>query len=233
VAGRIADLPRGEPPRERLREVGPAALADRELLGILLRTGRSGQSALDLARKLLEQHGSLHALARLMPEELANTPGIGPSKAVGLVAAFDLARRLLAPPEPWPAIRRPSQIADLVLVLPRLSGLRREEVIVIALDSGSRVLRVIPISAGSIDRALLPKRETLHAVLAVDGTRFALAHNHPSGDPSPSAQDLTLTRELRQAARTVGLELVDHVIVGGRTWLSLAEAGYLTDPSDA
>jgi len=118
-------------------------------------------------------------------------------------------------------------------VLPRLSGLRREEVIVIALDSGSRVLRVIPISAGSIDRALLPKRETLHAVPAVDGTRFALAHNHPSGDPSPSAQDLTLTRELREAARTVGLELVDHVIVGGRTWLSLAEAGYLTDPSDA
>jgi DNA repair protein RadC len=227
VTGRIVDLPQSERPRERLREVGPAALADRELLGILLRTGRNGQSALHLAQELLEQHGGLHGLARLTPEELANTPGIGPSKAVGLVAAFELARRLLIPQEPRPRIRRPSQIADLVL--PRLSGRRREEVLIIVLDGGSRLLRILPISTGSVDRALLPKRETLVTVLAMDGVRFALAHNHPSGDPSPSEQDLSITRELRDAARMVGLELIDHVIVGGGAWLSLAETGCLGD----
>jgi len=227
VTGRIVDLPQSERPRERLREVGPAALADRELLGILLRTGRNGRSALHLAQELLEQHGGLHGLASLTPEELANTPGIGPSKAAGLVAAFELCRRFLAPSEPRLSIRRPSQIADLVL--PRLSGRRREELLVIVLDSGSRVLRILPISAGSVDRALLPKRETLGTVLAMDGVRFALAHNHPSGDPSPSEQDLSITRELRDAARMVGLELIDHVIVGGGAWLSLAETGCLGD----
>ncbi len=160
----------------------------------------------------------------MTPEELVRTTGIGPSKAVTLAAALELGRRLALPAaKPSDPIRRPADIA--ALVVPTLSRKRREHVLVVVLDRGSRPMRTVPISSGSVDRPLLPVREVLNAVLRCDGVAFALAHNHPSGDPSPSKEDVLVTQRIEDAAVAVGLKLLDHVIVAGGSWLSLRESG--------
>jgi DNA repair protein RadC len=223
---RIADLPEQDRPRERLWRLGPDALADRELLAILLGAGTRGLSAVTLADAILADRGGLHALARATPDDLVRLPGVGVAKASGLVAALELARRLSqAHPSARPVVRAPADLA--ALVRPELAGRLRERVLVVVLDRGGRADRVIPLSSGSADRSLLPVRDVLQAVLRCDGVAFALAHNHPAGDPSPSPQDLAATRRVQEAAPLVGLRFLDHLIVGEDSWFSLRESGLL------
>jgi DNA repair protein RadC len=216
---RMLDLPEQERPRERLWRQGAAALSTVELLALVLRHGRSGQSAVELATALLADHGSLAALASAAPEELAGPPGMGPAKAAALLAALRLGRCLDAGEAP-PVVRRPGDLA--LLARQQLGGLRRERVLVVVLDPGHRVRRVVPVGEGSADHCLLPVREVLNAVLRNDGSAFALLHNHPSGDPTPSPADLRATERVAVAARLVDLRLVDHLVTTDRAWASVS-----------
>src|SRR5436190_9825978 len=215
---RMLDLPEQERPRERLWRQGAATLSTVERLALVLGQGSSGQSAVELAAALLAEHGSLAALASAAPEELARRPGMGPAKAAALLAALRLGRRCDAGEAP-PVVRRPADLA--LLARQQLGGLRRERVLVVVLDPGHRVRRVVQVGEGSADHCLLPVREVLNAVLRNDGSAFALVHNHPSGDPTPSPADLRATERVAGAARIVDLRLVDHLVTTDHAWASV------------
>lgn len=212
----IPSLPAQERPRERLWARGVEALSERELLALVLRQGRRGESALDLAASLLGEFGGLAGLALARPEELATRCGIGPAKAAALVAAFRLGALAATERSEQPVL---ASVEDVAAVACReLHGLRRERVLVLVCDAANRLKRTVGVSDGSIDRSLVPVREVLNAVLRNDGRAFAVAHNHPSGDPTPSEADGRATNELREAAKTLGLRFLDHVVVAGMRW---------------
>jgi len=215
----MAAVPPHERPRERLLARGAEALTERELLALVLRNGTRGMSALDLAAELLAEYGGLNALAAARPEELAARPGVGAAKAAALVAAFQLARRTEAENEPT-VLRRPD---DVALVARReLDGARRERVLVLVCDAANRLRRTVVVSEGSIDRSMMPVREILNAVLRHDGRAFALAHNHPSGDPKPSDADRQATNDVKAAATVAGLRFLGHVVVAGKGWRAVS-----------
>lgn len=215
----LAGLPLQERPRERLLQHGPEALSERELLAILLRSGRKGESALDLATSLLSEYGALSALACARPEELAQRSGVGVAKAAAIVAAFRLGRLADGTPE-TSILRSAADVASNVGA--ELARLRRERVVVLVCNNRNRVFRTVVLTEGSIDRSPLPVRDILNAVLRHDGRAFAVAHNHPSGDPTPSEADRRATVELAAAAQVVGLRFLDHVVVAGEDWRSVA-----------
>lgn len=210
----MAAVPLRERPRERLIAGGAEALSERELLALVLRNGTQGVSALDLASDLLAEYGSLHALAIARLEELATRKGVGPAKAAALVAAFELCRRATHPEEI--VLRAGEDVARAARGL--LTGLRRERVLVLVCDSANRLRRTVVVAEGSIDRSLVPVREILNAVLRHDGRAFALAHNHPSGDPDPSDADMMATAEVAVGAKTAGLRFLGHVVVAAEDW---------------
>jgi len=212
---RILDLPEPDRPRERLLRQGAEALSDRELLALVLGAGLAGCDAIELAGEMIRDCGSLKSLAVADPYLLKRLPGVGPAKAARVAAAFELARRTASAD----GKRQVSKSADLaVLAAPYLRGLRRERVVVVVCDSSGRPLRVVTLTEGGADRSLIPVRDVLSAVLATGGTRFAVAHNHPSGILGPSEADIRVTARLREAAETVGLRFLGHVIVTETAW---------------
>jgi DNA repair protein RadC len=213
----IAKLPESERPRERLLRLGAVALSDAELVAIQLGSGRRGESALELATALLVEWGGLAGLATAGIDELARRPGVGEAKAARLVAAFALADRTNGPPDG--AILSTS--ADIAAVAAPLIGrARTEQVLLIVADHKQRVRRVLPVAAGRVAGAAVPVREVLVLALRHDAVAVALAHNHPSGDPTPSPEDEAVTDRIRSAVEDVGLRFLDHVVVGGGTWRS-------------
>jgi len=218
----IAMLPPHERPRERLLSLGADALAERELLALVLRSGTRSLSALDVAASLLSEYASLSQLAAARPEELCARTGIGTAKAAALVAAFQLGRRAAFETVPT-VLRGPTDVADVARR--ELEGLRRERVLVLVCDAANRLRRTVVVSEGSIDRSLLPAREILNAVLRHDGRAFALAHNHPSGDPEPSDADRRATEAVEAAARVVGVRFLGHVVVAGERWEAVVTEG--------
>ena len=212
----IQSLPEHDRPRERLWARGVEALSERELLALVLRNGRRGESALDLAGTLLAGFGGLAGLASTRPEEIAAVPGIGQAKAAALVAALWLGRMGSNAEESPQPIR---SAADVARIAQRhLGSARRERLIVLVCDSRNRVRHAVLVAEGAVDRSIFPVREILNAVLRHDGRAFAVAHNHPGGDPEPSMEDRTATAEIVAAARTVGLRFLDHVVVAGERW---------------
>jgi DNA repair protein RadC len=216
----MAALPRHERPRERLLARGVDALTDRELLALVLRNGTYGMSALDLAGALLAEYGSLAALASARPEELATRAGVGLAKSAALIAALDLGRRLGKKPDERPTLRRPEDVAHIAAR--ELAGARRERVLVLVCDSANRLRQFVIVSEGSVDRSLVPVREVLNAVLRHDGRAFALAHNHPDGNPDPSDADRRATAEVTAAAGVAGLRFLGHIVVAGPDWRSVS-----------
>lgn len=208
---RFCDLPTGERPRERLERLGSEALAERELLALVL--GSADDGALDVASALLAEFGGLAALSRAWPEELRRVHGVGPAEAAALVAAFRLGRLAAFATDDAPVLRRPEDAARIALR--ELAGLRRERVIVLVCDAGNRLRHVVTVAEGSIDRAPFPVREILSAVLRHDGKAFAVAHNHPGGRTDWSAADVAAERALRQATRQIGLRLLGCLVVAG------------------
>jgi DNA repair protein RadC len=213
---KVNDLPELDRPRERLFRFGVRALSDRELVAILLSSGKRGQGAIDLAAVLIGNGGrGLAELARADPHALKLIPGIGEAKAARVAAAFELARRAGLPEE----IKRISRSADVALAaIPYLRGLPTERVMVIVCDHGGGVIRVAPLSEGGTSQSLIPVTDVLKLVLSVGGARFAVAHNHPSGSLKPSDADIEVTSRLRASAATVGLRFLDHVIVTETEW---------------
>jgi DNA repair protein RadC len=220
---RVKDLPAGDRPRERLLERGAEALADRELLALLLGSGARGLDAIELAAQLIADRGGLRRLAQAAPHELVGLLGIGPAKAARVAAAFQLARRASA--DEQPARRKVVTTADLAsCAAPMLRGLKHERVVVVVCDKAGAVLRTFALTEGATDRSLVPVPDVLSAVLASGGASFGVAHNHPSGDLTPSAADHQVTTRLRDAAEVVGLRFLDHVVMTDDTWRRVTAA---------
>lgn len=211
----IANLPLAQRPRERLLTLGPHALADAELLALLLGQGTRGQSALELAAALLGEYGGLADLAAARPEELARRAGIGPAKAATVIAAFHLGTRSRTI-ESVPRLTAPDDIARVAV--PLFAGARVERLLVLICDTQNRLRHRAFVAEGAIDHVAVPVREILNTVLRHDGRAFAVVHNHPSGDPEPSPDDRRASTLLYQAAHTVGLRYLDHLVIAGETW---------------
>ena len=216
----MAAVPADERPRERLAAHGARLLSARELLALILRNGTVGMSALDIADELIAEFGSLTDLGAARPEELARHPGVGAAKAAALVAAFELARRLEPAPAAGQILRSAEDVAHVASRY--LTGLRRERVLVLVCDSRNGLRQTATVSEGSVDRSLVPVREILNAVLRRDGRAFALAHNHPDGDPDPSDADRRATAEVHAAADIAGLRFLGHVVVAGSSWRAVS-----------
>jgi DNA repair protein RadC len=220
----IRELPADERPRERLLSQGPQSLGDAELLAVLLRTGRPGASAIDLARDLLRQAGGLAALAALPPARMA-ARGLGGAKAASVAAAVEIGRRLARTElvERVP-LGRPAAVASYLA----LRYARRDQEVfgALYLDTRHRLLAERELYRGTVNRTAVEPREILKEGLLAGATACLLFHTHPSGDPSPSAEDLAFTRRVAEACEVVGVKLLDHLILGGvGRWVSLAERG--------
>lgn len=223
----ISETPEQDRPRERLFRHGPAALTTAELLAILIGTGPVGSSAPDVAAALLARVGpELAQLARRTPAELAVVPGVGRAKAARVAAALEVGRRLLEEARPERArIRSPADVFRWFA--PRLGDLAAEEFHVLALDSQSGVLRDMLVTRGILNSSLVHPREVFRGAIAEAAAGIIVVHNHPSGDPTPSADDRAVTRQLVEAGKVLDLPVYDHVIVGASRYLSFAEAGLL------
>ena len=228
---RIHDLPPSERPRERLREKGAGALSHEELLAILLRAGTAGVSALDAGRQLVRQFGSLQRLASAEPGELSAVRGVGRDKAVTLAAAFELARRMAREVQgEAPLLDTPERVAALLREELRLE--RVERLHALFLSTRRRLVGRQAIADGTLDTILVHPREVFKAAVVANAASIVLAHNHPSGDPTPSEADIKVTRDLIRVGQVLKIEVVDHVILGHRTdtrerdYVSLRELGY-------
>jgi DNA repair protein RadC len=228
---RIKDWPADERPRERMLQYGEHALSDTQLLAIVLRTGdsSSGATAVDLARRLLTTFdGSLEAISAATVAELQQAPGIGPAKACEIKAAFEIGRRLLARQEGQLVQFRSSQhVANYYM--PLLSGKKREQFQVILLDRKNRVMRDVMISQGSLTASVVHPREVFNPAIRDSAAAVIFVHNHPSGDPHPSEEDRVLTDRLVKAGQLLGIQVLDHIIVGHDTYMSFADEGLLDD----
>ncbi|MER7505482.1 DNA repair protein RadC [Nonomuraea pusilla] len=218
---RVKDLPKGDRPRERLMSSGAAALADRELLAVLLGSGFRGSSAVDLAAEVIAHCGDLDGLGRSEPHRLLAVRGVGPAKAARVAAAFHLVRRAEAGPER----ERITSTADLAhLAAPLLRGYVHERLVVVVCDPRGGVLRRSVLTEGGADHTTVPIREVITTVLACGGAAFGVAHNHPSGSLEPSAADVAATSRLIEAAETVGLRFLDHLIITSTAWRRIPRA---------
>jgi DNA repair protein RadC len=214
-------------PRERLWALGPAALTTAELLAILIGTGKGGRSVLEVAGRLLGvTEGSLRRLAQRPRAELLRIDGVGPAKAARLLAAFELGARLAR--EERPPVQRIREPDDVVrLFAGRLRDLTVEEFHLVALDSQSQVLREVLVTRGLLNSSLVHPREVFRAAIAEAAAGIIVVHNHPSGDPTPSAEDRAVTQQLAAAGRLLDLPLYDHVIIAGDRFVSFANDGLL------
>jgi len=224
----IKDWPVADRPREKLLCSGPATLSDSELLALILRSGhaRNGMSALDLARRLLSRFGSLRTLAMASVAELCQLDGIGPAKAAEILAVGELARRFAAAPLP-PGTRFTSSREVFAHFHERLRDRKKEVFISLLLDSKNRVLREIQVSEGSLNASIVHPREVFQPVIRESAAAVLFVHNHPSGDPAPSREDLELTARLREAGALMGVRVLDHIIIGSGRYVSLADRGLL------
>jgi len=222
----ITDWPLSERPRERLLARGAAALADAELLAILLRTGIRGKSAVDLARELLGRFGSLTALLEAEPAKIGSTPGLGNAKLAHLQAALELARRALKEElSQRDALSSPRAVRDYLRL--SLAGRDHEVFVVLLLDAQHRVTAFEELFRGTLTQTSVYPREVVKCALKHNAAAVIFAHNHPSGIAEPSHADEILTRSLKAALALVDIQVLDHFIVAGTRTLSFAERGLL------
>jgi DNA repair protein RadC len=227
----LKDQPASERPRERLVALGADALSHAELIAILLRTGLKGANAVEVGRQLLQKFGTLQLLAQASVEDLKKVRGIGRDKAVTLVAAFALARKMAAELQcESPVLDNPENVVQL---LREHNLLKRTETLqVLLLNTRNKLIRVEDISDGTLDTILVHPREVFKSAIAANAHAIVLAHNHPSGDPTPSEADIKVTRDLIRAGQLLKIEVIDHVIIGRATsgrakdYASLRELGY-------
>jgi len=217
-----------ERPRERLELRGPAGLTSAELIALVWGSGTRGRSAVDLAGDALARHGGLTELARASELELRAIPGIGAAKAAQLVAAFELGRRMLADwPTTRPIIRSPRDVADRLIL--QMGRLEREELRVVLLDTKNHVLRVATVYQGNVSSSLVRVGELYRDAVRLNASGVILVHNHPSGDPTPSPDDLHLTAAALAAGRLLDIQLLDHLVIGHDAYVSLRDRGVAFD----
>jgi DNA repair protein RadC len=224
TAYRITDLAEAERPRERLARLGPQALTSAELLAILLRVGVSGENAVQVGQRLLQYFGGLNGLHRADFGEVCSQHGIGTAKAAQIKAAIELGRRLTqASPEERPAIHSPEDAAALVQY--EMSALEQEELRVILLDTRNRVLHIDSVYRGSLNTSQVRIGELFRTAIRNNSAAMIVIHNHPSGDPAPSPDDVAVTRAIVQAGKLLDIEVLDHLVIGSGRFVSLKERG--------
>jgi DNA repair protein RadC len=222
----MKDLSPDDRPREKLLRHGPAALGDNELVALVLGSGTRGSGALSVANALLAACGGLHGLARATMDECATIPGVGKARAGQVVAALELGRRTLTrAPASRPQLRHPRDAA--AYLLPAFGARPVEQVGVVLLDTKHRVLRTSVVATGSLNAAAVEPRDVFREATRSGAAAIVLFHNHPSGDPSPSPDDVELTRRMAAAGALMGIDLVDHIILGDTCYCSLKESGRL------
>jgi DNA repair protein RadC len=224
----IRELPVQERPRERLESRGAAGLTSGELIALIWGSGTRGRSAVDLADEALARHDGLTELARASELELIAIPGVGAAKAAQLVAAFELGRRMLADwPSVRPTIRSPRDVADRLIL--QMGRLEREELRVVLLDTKNHVLRVATVYQGNVSSSLVRVGELYRDAVRLNASGVILVHNHPSGDPTPSPDDLHLTAAALAAGRLLDIQLLDHLVIGHDAYVSLRDRGVAFD----
>lgn len=222
----LRDIPQEQRPRERMLHYGAGALSHAELLAILLRTGARQESAIHVAQRILSEAGSLRNLVDLSIEELVQIRGVGPAKAVQLKAGIELGQRLSQSRLPSnPAIRSPRDAADLLME--QLRYLQKEHFVCLFLNTKNHVIAQETLSIGSLNAAVVHPREVFRAAIKCSSASLICAHNHPSGDPTPSPEDIKLTKRLLEAGEIVGIEVLDHVVIGDGKFVSLKEQGFI------
>jgi len=222
----IKDWPADERPREKLLKHGPAALADAELLAILIRTGSGRNSALDLAKGILREGKSLYGIASRSASELMRTKGIGKAKSVELLAAFEIGRRVEARKHDEKLIvRSPDDVAQFMI--PKMRHLSNEEFVVLILDAQNGLREEVKLTSGTLNASLVHPREVFKAAIDHRAAAIIVVHNHPSGNLEPSREDIEITHQLVEAGKIIGIPLHDHVIVATGGFTSLAERGLI------
>ena len=223
----ITDLPAGERPRERLNALGPEALTGRELMALLVGSGGRGGSALGIADDVLASvAGSLRTLGAVSPSAIAAIPGVGMATGARIAAALELGRRASAEiRHPGERVRGPRDVFDRMEL--RLRDLPQEEFHALLLTARHSVIREVFITRGILDASLIHPREVFRPAITQSAAAIILVHNHPSGDPTPSAEDRAVTKQLSAVGRTVGISIVDHVVIGDGRFTSLADDGGL------
>jgi len=220
----IKDLPLGERPRERLAHAGEGALSTTELLAIILRTGVGGESVLDMARRLISRYDGLAGLARASYAELCAEKGLGKAKTAQLKAALELGRRmLLVAPEDRFAVRSPADVAQLMMA--EMSHLVQEHFRVLYLDTRNQLLGSETVYVGSLNASHIRVGEVFRDAIKRNCAAIIVVHNHPSGDPTPSPEDVEVTRQLVAAGNLLDIEVLDHLVIGQQRFVSLRERG--------
>ncbi|GKU75722.1 DNA repair protein RadC [Paenibacillus sp. L3-i20] len=222
----MRDVPHEERPRERMMRYGAESLSHAELLAILLRTGTQRQSAVHLAGAILKQCGNLRNLMDMSMDELTAIRGIGPAKALQLRAGIELGRRITKSKlGDLVTVRRPKDAADYVME--DLRYLKKEHFVCLFLNTKNHIIARETLSMGTLNASLVHPREVFRAAIKCSSASIICAHNHPSGDPTPSPEDISLTKRLAEAGQLVGIEVLDHLVIGDGRFVSLKEQGHL------
>ena len=220
----IRDMPRGERPRGRLRELGPGSLSNAELIAILLRTGVGGENVLSMSTRVVSRFGGLAGVATASYGELCSLNGISDAKASQLLAAFELGRRLVSlNPEDRNVILSPQDVANLLSA--EMGFLDQEHLRVLVLSSKGEVRGIHEVYKGNVNASIVRVAEVLRPAIRENCPSVIVVHNHPSGDSTPSAEDVLITRKIASGGQMLDIELLDHVIIGGQGHLSLKEKG--------
>lgn len=221
---RITDMDETERPRERLAQVGAEALKTAELLAILLRVGIQGENAVQVGERILQECQGLSGLHRISYDELCQHKGVGPAKAAQIKAAIELGNRLAKlTPDERPTIHGPKDAADLVKY--EMSALEQEELWVLNLDTRNHLLDTDKSYRGSLNASMVRVGEVFKGAIRRNAASILVVHNHPSGDPTPSPEDVALTRAIVQAGKLLDIDVLDHLVVGGNRFVSLKERG--------
>lgn len=222
----LRDVPHEERPRERMMRYGAEALSHTELLAILLRTGSEKQSAVHLAGALLKQCGSLRNLMDMSMEEMTAIRGIGPAKATQLRAGIELGRRITRSRlGEVVTVRKPEDAAEYVME--ELRYLKKEHFVCLFLNTKNHIIARETLSMGTLNASLVHPREVFRAAIQKSSASIICVHNHPSGDPTPSPEDISLTKRLAEAGHLMGIEVLDHLVIGDGRFVSLKEQGYM------
>lgn len=222
----LRDVPNDERPRERMLQFGAHALSNAELLAILIRTGTYSESAVRLAQSLLKNMGGLRELADATVEQLTRVKGIGPAKAVQLLAGIELGKRLARTKlDDTVIIRSPHDVA--LLMTEQLRYLQKEHFVCLFLNTKNHVIAQETLSIGSLNASIVHPREIFRAAIKRSSASIICVHNHPSGDPTPSPEDIDVTLRLMEAGQLLGIEVLDHIIIGDQNFTSLKEQGLI------